>query len=396
MTVNNSDQECHASNQNGAEAETDAIGTQTTEYESQPRIGSLHGGFHQQKQTVFLDATIVVQAGKPPGGASFKHLIALVNSGAMEVVATDLTKQEIAKKYMQNDYEVVGIVRRPHFRELLSAVLEVDVPDLTHQQVQHVLLTKRLKDVDSMFAALHAKTLSIDVVPPSEIFNDYIASRGFFAPNVKKNQFGDAFIFAALQKMIPGECSLIVVSDDGDFEKVIGPEHQVRLCKSLEELFAYFGLTIDNLEPIEAFLEANHDQIQDAIRDELTGWQFEALDVEDAEIDISGVTSFVAKDLVGFRKLENDGPALIMGTANADLCVQFEHPDWDGALYDKEDDQLYTFDVVLGETNLDVALNFAIELHVSEQGEPMSIGTVNILNPRFIYVDLYQDDYPYK
>ena len=343
-----------------------------------------------------MDATIVIQTGKPPGGVLFKQLIALVNCGLMCVITTDLTKQEIAKKHMQNDYDMVGVVRRPHFRALLSTVLGIDIPAVTHQQVQDILLEQREKDVNAMFSELSAETLFVDTVKPSAIFADYIMGRGLFGSNVKKNQFGDAFIFGALVQNVSAQNPLIIVSDDGDFHKVAKATDHISLFTSVAELFEFFGLNIDNLTSIEGFLKAKHDQLKTLVEEELIAWRLEGLEVEDADIEITNVVSLETKNIVGFRQLDQQGPALIMGTADAAVEVWFQHPDWDGAIYDREDDRLYTFDDVVGETTIDMTLHFAMELGMNDDGEPTVIGPVNILNKGFMYVDLYDDEYPYK
>lgn len=52
---------------------------------------------------VFLDANIVIQTGKPPGGPTIKRLIDLVDVGIIAVVTTDLTVTEVVKKHTETD-----------------------------------------------------------------------------------------------------------------------------------------------------------------------------------------------------------------------------------------------------------------------------------------------------
>ncbi|SRR5229473_3263007 len=56
---------------------------------------------------IFLDANVVIRAGKPPGGPLMR-VADLVNAGYMKVVTTDLTKVEIAKKHAASDFEAIG------------------------------------------------------------------------------------------------------------------------------------------------------------------------------------------------------------------------------------------------------------------------------------------------
>jgi hypothetical protein len=52
---------------------------------------------------IFLDANIIIRAGKPLGGLLIRCVGDLVNAGYVKVMATDLTKMEIAKKHAGND-----------------------------------------------------------------------------------------------------------------------------------------------------------------------------------------------------------------------------------------------------------------------------------------------------
>ena len=64
---------------------------------------------------VFLDANVVIHAGKPPGGLILSRLKELINAGFITVLTTDLTCQEVAKKHTENDYNVIKEVGRPSF-----------------------------------------------------------------------------------------------------------------------------------------------------------------------------------------------------------------------------------------------------------------------------------------
>lgn len=61
---------------------------------------------------VFLDANVVIRAGKPPGGPLIPRVADLVDAGYIKVVTTDLTKIEIAKNHGANDFEVIGDLTR--------------------------------------------------------------------------------------------------------------------------------------------------------------------------------------------------------------------------------------------------------------------------------------------
>ena len=61
----------------------------------------------KNKPKVFLDANIVIRAGKLPGGRELTRVIDLVDAGLVTVLTTDLTVTEVAKKHVQNDFDLI-------------------------------------------------------------------------------------------------------------------------------------------------------------------------------------------------------------------------------------------------------------------------------------------------
>jgi hypothetical protein len=58
--------------------------------------------------------------GKPPGDFMFDRLVDLVKAGFITVVTTDLTKDEIVKKHVEDDYRAVKEFGRKHFRTIVE------------------------------------------------------------------------------------------------------------------------------------------------------------------------------------------------------------------------------------------------------------------------------------
>ena len=85
---------------------------------------------------VFIDANIMISAGKPPGGPMLLPLKNLVDAGVITVLTTDLTCQEVAKKHAENDYNVLKEVGLPHFRQLVKDVLGTKLPDITKNDLK--------------------------------------------------------------------------------------------------------------------------------------------------------------------------------------------------------------------------------------------------------------------
>jgi hypothetical protein len=71
---------------------------------------------------VFLDANVIIRAGKPPGGPLMSRVEDLVKGSFITLLTTDLTKIEVAKKHANNDFEVVGNIGRSHFRKLVEDI----------------------------------------------------------------------------------------------------------------------------------------------------------------------------------------------------------------------------------------------------------------------------------
>jgi len=69
---------------------------------------------------IFLDANVVIRAGKPPARPLIPRVADLVDVGYVKVVTTDLTRMEIAKKHAGNDFEVLGAIAPARRSEFVS------------------------------------------------------------------------------------------------------------------------------------------------------------------------------------------------------------------------------------------------------------------------------------
>ena len=152
-----------------------------------------------RRRKIFLDANVVIRAGKPPGGPLITRLADLVDAGYVNVVTTDLTKMEIAKKHASNDFEVMGGLTKRRVRDLADEILEIKIPEISLAQLHRRLLEKYKSTVEEMFSSLRAETLSIDSVKLSVVFDAYLYKTGLFGDNIKKDHFPDAFIFETLR-----------------------------------------------------------------------------------------------------------------------------------------------------------------------------------------------------
>lgn len=154
---------------------------------------------------IFIDANIVIGAGKPPGGPEIAQVVDLVDAGLVTVLTTDFTVTEVSKKLIQNDFDMIKEIGRPHFRKIIEEATGVALPDLTRLQVRQTLKAKHESAAVAMFEALKARMLAIDNVKPSVVFEAYAAGEGFFVDDGKKGQFPDAFTFECFKERGVGE-----------------------------------------------------------------------------------------------------------------------------------------------------------------------------------------------
>lgn len=340
---------------------------------------------------VFLDANIVIQAGKPPGGPTLGRVADLVEADLISVLTTDLTIREVAKKHAENDYEVIKEVGRPHFRKIVEEAVGTKLPDVSKAQLKETFSAAYTKSTRAMFSKLQAETLSIDDVKPSVVFDAYADGSGFFGGEGKKDQFPDAFIFECLKAEASAKSPVIIVSDDGDFTAPVKGHSHITLVKSLPALFQKLGLQVDAPE-LDEFLQENHDDLLRAVNDELENWGLQVTDVEDVDIEETNVTEVEMQELISFGSAEEGGSILAVGRMLVKANVSYSHPDWDTAMYDSEDKVLVPFESVSGETEVAFEVDFSMSIVVSDEGEPGQIEEFGFKNDKFQYVELHPHD----
>lgn len=342
---------------------------------------------------VFLDANVVISAGKPPGGPEIERVAELVDADLITIVTTDLTIVEVSKKHAANDYDIVKEFGRPHFRKIIEVVTGTPLPTLGKGKIKEALTALYDASTRTLFKTLGAKTLTIDAVKPSAVFEAYASGAGFFSGEGKKDQFPDAFIFECLKQEATTAEPVIIVSTDGDFLKPVQAEKHISLVKSLPELFKALGLEMDAPE-IDDFLEANTDALTAAVDDELQDWGLQG-DVEDSEIDETTVTGVEIQKVTAFQPADPGGVILVVGRLAVKANVSYSHPNWDEAMYDSEDKVLIPFESVSGETEVAFEVDVSMSITVDETGKPASIEGLHFRNGGFQYVELHPYD-PYE
>ena len=341
---------------------------------------------------IFLDANIVISAGKPPGGPELARVVDLVEAGLVTVVTTDLTISEVAKKHTLNDFELIRDIGQPHFRKVVEAATGVRLPEIKRAELKQKLNANYEASTKVMFTGMKAKTLVIDSVKPSIVLAAYAAGEGFFGDEGKKDQFPDAFAFECLKQDASEKEPVIIVSQDRDFVRPVEGATHITLVASLADLFAALGLQIEAPE-IDNFLDDHKEELVEAVGRELANWGLEG-DVEDSEIDDATVTEVDIENATAFRPTEKGDPILVVARLAAKTVVSYTHPDWDNASYDSEDKVLIPHDEVSGETETELQLDVSMSILVDDDGEPAQIEELQFRNDDFIYVELHPyEDY---
>jgi hypothetical protein len=343
---------------------------------------------------VFLDANVLISAGKPPGGPEISRVRDLVEADLIAVLTTDLTVVEVAKHHAKNDLDIMGEITAPHFRKLVEQHTGVKLHDLKKGALKAQLGEHYRSSTRSMMKSLKAEELTVDSVKPSTILDAYADGTGFFEDGVKKDQFPDAFAFESLRLIASEKQPVIVVSADNDFKKPTANEKHISLVGSFLELFEHLGLQHEAPE-VENWLEAHADELVALTDSELDDWGLQGSDVEDSEIDETNVTAVKLERVTAFKPIEAGDPILVFATITATTTVSYSHPDWDNASYDSEDKVLIPWDTVNGESEIEIEIDVSLTIAVDENGEPEYIEELSFRNDRFVYVELHPHD-PYE
>ncbi|MGP0567003.1 MULTISPECIES: PIN domain-containing protein [unclassified Nitrospina] len=341
---------------------------------------------------IFIDSNIFIQGGKPPGGPIVSRIEDLAKAQIIEVLTTDLTVTEVAKKHTENDYNVIKELGSPHFQNLAKKHIGLNLPELNKDELRASIFQEYLKEVELMFNKLNARTLAIDNVKPSNVFKAYGDKSSFFSGKGKKDQFPDAFIFECLKAEASADSPVIIVSLDNDFESPVESENNISLVKDLPTLFKNLGLQVEAPE-IEEFLIEKEAELLKLCERELIDFTLYASDVMDADIEIDQVLEVVPVELISFSFHDKDDRSiLVVGTLKITTQVYYTHPDWGTASYDSEDKVLIPWDEVAGETEVTLYADFSMTILTDDESNPVQIDDFLFRNDDFTFIDLYPSE----
>src|ERR1700693_1213814 len=145
-------------------------------------------------------------------------------------------------------------------RDLANEIFGVKLPKISPADLHRKLLEKYQVSVEEMFKSLRAETISVDSIKPSVVFEAYARKTGLFGDDVKQDQFPGAFIFGVRKAATIKGDPLPIVWDDKDFAAAIKDVEHITLLKSIADIFAELGLTIEAAPDVEDFIENNLDE----------------------------------------------------------------------------------------------------------------------------------------
>ena len=332
---------------------------------------------------VYIDSNILIQQGKPPGGPLLKRIGDLAESEKIQVLTTDLTIQEVAKHHAKRDYELSKAYSSDRVREILNSALDTSLPDISSQELYEIILKQYMESVGEMMSGLDATVLEIDSVKPTEVFDDYANNRGLFSGAAKKNQFPDAFISKALQQEATADSPVTIVSADKDFDSVV-EENKIQKVGKLEHVFASLGLTSSTPKFVE-FGKYLQNTLPDHISSELENWGFIIIDVS--------LSSFEVTNLKSFGAISSGAPVLVTGDMVLSIEIWYQHPDWDGAIYDSEDKVLIPIESINGKMEHQSSAKFSLLMSLVGNEKPKDILEFGFKNFSGEELELYPDEY---
>ena len=192
------------------------------------------------------------------------------------------------------------------------------------------------KATTDMFRQLGCEILAVDEARPSTVFADYGAGAGFFKPEAKGGQYGDAFVFELLKGVARPAEPILVVSKDRDFIGPVGDEPDIGLVTSMQDFYKSVGRKID-CDCLEGFLSTDKTYayfLAEVQRETTTAVLMSATpDVE--------ILAVVARslDLLSWDSFELPGVSesvLVTASVRVEADVRYTHPDWDSAVWDSE------------------------------------------------------------
>lgn len=325
---------------------------------------------HGHAQGVFVDANIWISWGPGFTRAEASTLEKLVQDGLVKVITTDLTIMEIAKRFRNSDVERLDALTKPDLRHAAQQLLSIELPQVDIDVIRSQFFERHLSEVKQQMAERMAvKVHSIDSVKPSDILTSYTHGTGLFGASGKKDQFPDAFIFAAISSDVSEQAPLIVWSQDGDFAQACDRDHHITRVRSMSQLLDALAIAPEGQQTIE-MLEQRTDLFLGALQDALLGYSIQADDEDEADLDVTQVLEVDKVSISSLYRIGGKtGQFIGFGRCEPKVSVSFTAPDWDSAIWDSEEKYYIPIHSVEGEKEVELdgfAFSFLAEINGDE------------------------------
>lgn len=143
------------------------------------------------------------------------------------------------------------------------------------------------RDLYNAYKSNYCSAIMLHYANPKEVFNSYFQSMPpFNETGKKKNEFPDAFILSSIMTYLQGhsESTLLVVSDDKDWENTLKEFDQIIICKGIDDAMKLLEKdeSILPVRFINNILEANAQELTQIAEDK---FEEEAFRIEEYDFE---------------------------------------------------------------------------------------------------------------
>ena len=343
---------------------------------------------------VFVDANVWIGMGQGFKKAEASTLEELVEHGLIKVISTDLTITEVTKHFRNSDVERLEPLTKGELSKAAKQLMGIDIPVLDRETLRSTFFARHRKLVSlQMITRMKAEIRSIDSVKPNHVLSQYTEGTGLFGASAKKNQFPDAFVFAAISSDVSAEKPLIIWSLDGDFTQACEQHPHIAQVKTMPKLLNALGIAPEGASMIE-LLEERPDLFEVPLEDAIVGESVEARDVDDADVEVLGIERVRDVTVTSLYRVNGEANQYIgFGRCEPEALIHFTAPDWDTAVYDSEDKVRIPLESVEGEVEVELdEFGFSF-LAIIKENQVESIQNLQLSDLSVLSTVIASDDY---
>jgi len=296
-----------------------------------------------QTRMVFIDTSAYESKNFQFGQHTLGTLEQLIGEKKLYLLFSDVTINEIKshlRKHASSSVAAIKKVRK-------EAMFLRNTPELPgHMIFKDISPEEVFEIVDSKFNNLLAfenvEIISVDIVPPSEVFDAYFNGAPPFDREGKKSEFPDAFVLAAINKIsLDRHHSVYIVSSDGDMKSYANSRENLLVLDSIQEIVDLVIRNSEELKEPAVFADSifeglKADLIQKA-KDIIGAGEFSSDFTENFDDEITDVE--ISKLDIREKSLVNvtQESATYEVDFDVELIVTYSMSDYDRSPWDPED-----------------------------------------------------------